>query len=197
MDFCNPACNTTQITTYPIPCRLQDATRQGGFERFILLDCDQVFVDLTDDAEWQTLADNDKLIVSPPGFGTIIKPETTKEKLTACSPEQVIDEISGFDWMTKLFDNSSYLDFDFEDDLKNLTGSKTIMWIGCDGLLYYSNQWATGENPGFGGIAIDVYRVSEPAKLQELHADVRFNTYKKGIKAIPLTDAVLAVLNSI
>lgn len=197
MDFCNPACNTTQITTYPIPCRLQDATRQGGFERFILLDCDQVFVDLTDDAEWQTLADNDKLIVSPPGFGTIIKPETTKEKLTACSPEQVIDEISGFDWMTKLFDNSSYLDFDFEDDLKNLTGSKTVMWIGCDRLLYYSNQWATGENPGFGGIAMDTYRVSEPSKLQELHADARFNTYKKGVKAIPLTDAVLAVLNSI
>ena len=34
------------------------ATRQGGFERFILFDCDQVFVDLTDDAEWQGQAEH-------------------------------------------------------------------------------------------------------------------------------------------
>jgi hypothetical protein len=195
MGVCNPTCNTgDQIRTYPIPCNLQEATRKGGFESFILIDCDAVMYSLTDATEWATLVAADQIIVSPKGFGTLIQPDNTLEKLSACSPESVIDTIAGFDWNTKLFDNTTYVDFDFEYDLKNKAQNKTVLWLGCDGLLYFDYNWATGENPGFANISVNVYRVSEPDQLQTLNVEARFNTYGTNLKGIALTPSVLSVL---
>ncbi len=195
-EICNPSCNTTQIRTYPIPCKRVESTRKGGFERFFMIDCDSIITDMTSTTEWQALVDNDKLIISPPGFGKVIKPETKKEQLSACSPEEVIDEISGFEWHTKLFDNDTYLDFDFENDIKEGYASKNVMWLGCDGLLYHNYKWVAGTNPGFGGISAEPYRASDPGNIQELHVDVKFNSYQKGTKGIKLSQAVLDILLS-
>ena len=67
-----------------------ESTRKGGFERFILLDCDAVITSLVDANEWQTLINNNKLVVSPKGFGKLINPDLKKELLSACSPEQIL-----------------------------------------------------------------------------------------------------------
>lgn len=195
MGVCNPTCNTgDQIRTYPTPCNLVEATRKGGFDTFILINCDEVIYSLTNASEWAAIVAADALIVSPKGFGQLVQPETTKEKLTACSPEANVDEISGFEWYTKLFDNTTYLDFDFEYDLKNKYGDKTVMWIGCDGLLYHDYNWVAGENPGFANITLDVYRQSEADNLQRLNVNAKFNTYGTGLKGVELPASVLSVL---
>ena len=194
MEICNPSCNGTQIRSYPIPCNTVSSTRKGGFERFMFIDCDVVMSNVTSPAEWQALIDDDRIIISPPGFGKLSKPELKKEKLKACSPEQTIDEITGFEYETKLFDNVTQYDFDFENDVKEKHTNKNVVWIGCDGLLYYNYKWVAGTNPGFSGIAAEVYRDSEVDSLQKLHIDVKFNTYQKGLKGIPLPQTVLDVL---
>lgn len=193
-DICNPSCNGTQIRTYPIPCNRVSSTRKGGFERFILIDCDVNITSLTASAEWKALIDVERIIVSPPGFGKLIKPDIKKEQLSACSPEETIDEIAGFEWETKLFDNTTYFDFDFENDVKEKYASKNVVWLGCDGLLYHNYKWTAGSNPGFGGIAAEVYRDSETGSLQKLHIDVKFNNYQKGLKGILLPQSVMSVI---
>lgn len=195
MGVCNPSCNTgDQIRTYPVPCNLVSATRKGGFDTFILMNCDAVMYSLTNASEWASLVAADDIVVSPKGFGQLVQPETTKEKLTACAPESNVDEISGFEWYTKLFDNTTYLDFDFEYDLKNKYADKTLLWIGCDGLLYYDYNWVAGENPGFANITLDVFRQSEADNLQRLNVNAKFNTYGTNLKGIELTPSVLSVL---
>ncbi len=195
-EICNPGCNDSQIRTYAIPCARQTSTRKGGFDRFVLLDCDVNMTDFTDITEWQALQAAQRYIYSPPGFGKMIKPETKKEQLSACAPEEVIDEISGVEWSTKLFDNTSYCDFNFEYDVKNLYGSKNLIWLGCDGLLYTRYNWVSGENPGYGGLSADVWREGDAGALQSLHIDIKFNTYQIGTLGTPIDQALIDVIFS-
>lgn len=195
-EICNPACADDQITMYPIGCDRLSQTRKGGSERFILLDCDVTFEDITSTAEWTALQSSQRYIYSPPGEGTLPQPETTKDRITACSPDEVIDEVSGYNWFTKLFDNNNYCDFEFENDVKSSYASKTLLWYGCDGLLYYSRNWTTGTNPGFGGLAVEVYRGSEPKTLQQLFINFKFNTFQNGVTAFAPTQALLDIIFS-
>ena len=126
----------------------------------------------------------------PEGSGKLLKPETKKEKISACKPEIVIAEVSGLEFVIKQFDNTTYQDFDVENDLKNKLGQYNLLWYGCDGLLYYRHNWATGENPGFDDVVAEVFRESEEGSIQKLTATINFNTYKVGIKGIKLTTAV-------
>ena len=98
---CTP-CSTDDIVSYPIPCRKKEATRKGGISTLLLLKCDEIIIDLTDEAEWATLKTSGKLIVSPKGFGELTAPTTTKEQLDGCSPEVVVDKVSGITFSTKL-----------------------------------------------------------------------------------------------
>lgn len=190
MAACSPTCLGDPIVTYPLACNAQDNVRKGGISNFILLSCDSVITDITDDAEWAALKTAGKLIVSPAGAGVLVKPETKKEKIAACLPEVDIDEISGLDFVIKQFDNATYNDFDFEFDLKNKIGQYQIMWFGCDGLLYYRYNYASGENPAFADVAASVYRESEDGSVQKLTSEMRFNTYKVGVKGIVLTSTL-------
>jgi hypothetical protein len=188
---CNPGClDDAQISTYPVPCDRIQALRKGGAEIFILLDCDQVLTDITDEAEWLALKEDCKLIVSPEGFAEYAKPETTKQQLSACREEEVTKEVSKLSWYTLQFDNTTFLDFEFEADLKAKARTKTLLWIGCDGLMYYSNSWATGENPGF-NIVVDVWRESLPNEVQKLNVEFTFETTQSGLKGFPVTQAIL------
>jgi hypothetical protein len=187
---CAP-CTTDDIVSYPIPCRKKEATRKGGISTLLLLKCDSTLIDLTDEAEWSALKTAGKLIVSPKGFGELTQPTTTKEQLDGCSPEVVVDEVSGITFSTKLLDNVNYLDFDFEDDVKNLYDSYTLMWIGCDGLLYYSRAWVTTENPGIYGWVPEVFRTSANNSLQSLNINATFNTYNTSYRGVELPQAVI------
>lgn len=187
---CTP-CTTDDITSYPIPCRKKDAIRRGGISTLLMLKCNETIADLTDDTEWTALKTAGKLIVSPKGFGELVKPTTTKEQIDGCSPEVVVDEISGITYNTKLLDNVDYLDFDFENDVKNLYDSYTLMWIGCDGLLYYRRGWVTGENPGIYGWVPEVYRTSVNKSSQALNIDATFNTYNESYRGVELPQDVI------
>lgn len=191
--ICTP-CNTDDITTYPIPCNLITSSRKSGILQPFLLKCDKTITDLTDDVEWAALKASGDIIVFPQGSGNLITPETTTEQLVACSPEVVIDEIGGFDFATKLFDNDTYLDFQFEYDLKNLYNSYTIMWLGCDGILYYDYNWTPGTNPGFSNFVPTVFRSGET--VQALNINVRFKTYGTNLKGFKPNTAVMnAIFN--
>ena len=168
--------------------------RKGGFEVFIGLDCDATLDDLLDEAAWQALKDENKFVCSPPGFGELNTPDQKTEKVSACGPEEVSDEISGFTWYTKLFDNDTYLGFDFENDLKESYKNKTWLWIGCDGLLYYNYKWVSGKNPGFSDGSAKIYRASKVESKQELHVAVKFNTFQKGLKGVPITQELLDII---
>jgi len=189
LEICNP-CSVEDITIYPIPCRKILATRKGGVSNLLLLKCDLGIIDLTNPAEWTTLKSTNKLIVSPNGIGEIQDAETTEDEID-CSPAVVVDEISSITFMTKVFDNVTYLDFDFENDIKNLYNAYTFMYIGCDGLLYYSRNWVTTKNPGFFGWTPKVNRTSVKGSLQTLKIDIKFNTYNSPVKGIKLPQSVI------
>lgn len=189
--ICNPACTEDeQISTYAVPCDRLAALRKGGAEIFILIDCDVNFTDITDEAEWLTAREACQLIYSPEGFAEYAKPETTKAQISACKEEEVIKEISKLSWHTMLFDNTTFLDFDFEKDLKGKARNKKLVWIGCDGLMYYNDDWSTGEPLGF-DIVVDAWRESLPNENQKLFAEFTFETTKAGIKGFPVTQAIL------
>jgi hypothetical protein len=188
--ICVP-CSTDNITTYPIPCKKIEATRKGGIQSLLMLKCDETITDLTDDTEWTALKTANKLIVTPLGMGDLIEPETQDEQLDSCSPAVVIDETMGINFNTKLFDNTTYLDFQTEFDIKNLYSSYTLLFIGCDGLLYYNRDWVSGDNPGFYNWSPKVSRISAPNALQILNINVKFKTFGTGLKGIQLPQDVL------
>jgi len=195
MGVCNPSCNTgAQIRTYPVPCDLTTSTRKGGISHFILMNCDAIMYSLTNASEWASLVAADDIIVSPAGFGQLAQPETTKEKLTACTPEQMVDQNTTVSWFTKLFDNVTYIDFSTQYDILNKYQNKTVLFYSCDGLLYGDYNWVAGENPGMANISVDVYRESEPDNLQKLNVNFTFPTYGTILKGTALTPSVLSVL---
>ena len=193
-NLCTPACNDEQIRTYPIPCKTTEATLKGGGEVFILLDCDVEMVSVADAVEWTALKTAEKFIVSPKRFVKLPKPETKREKLSACGSEQTVDETMSMEFYTQYFDTTTFTHFDMMEDMKNLVGSKTLLWIGCDGNLYYRYYYATGENPGFGGLSSEVFLESEVDNLQKLNINFKWNSYQEGIKAIPLTPALITAI---
>ena len=190
MAICNPTCLGTGITGIALDCNAQKNIRKGGIPHLVLLACDSILIDITDDAEWAALKAAGKVIVTPAGSGTLVKPETKKEKIAACLPEVDIDEISGIDFVLKQFDNTTYTDFDFENDIKNKSSQYQLMYFGCDGILYYRFSHVSGENPGFEDISISTYRESEDGAAQKLTLEVRYNTFQVGVKGIKLTSAI-------
>ena len=190
MAICNPACLGTGITTIELDCNAQKNIRKGGVSHIVLLACDAVVTDITDPVEWAALVTAGKVVVSPSGIGTYVKPETKKEKIANCLPEVDIDEISGLDFVIKQFDNTTYTDFDFEFDLKNKISQYNLLWFGCDGLLYHRYNYVSGENAGFEDLSVSTYRESEDGSAQKLTAELRFNTFQVGVKGILLTSAL-------
>lgn len=193
-NFCNPNCDDAQIRSYPVPCKRTDAIMKGGSEYFILLDCDVVFTDITDEAEWQALKDAGNIVVSPAGIGKIIKPEQKKERLTACGAEEVVDEVSGYEFFTSLLDKETLAHFDFLEDIKAYSQNKQLMWVECDGNLYHRYNFATGESPGFSGLGVEAWRESETDNLQKINTNFKWNTTGDGVKAIPLTKEISDIL---
>jgi len=188
--LCNPACDTEQVRVHTTDCNLTENIRKEGFDQFGILTCGSTFTDITDEAEWAALIASGDLVITPKGDGTLVDTELTKEKLTRCSPEQVIDEISGFEWSTTQMDNETFADFDFEYDLKNKYADKTIVIFGCDGLIYYRYNWVTGENPGFGNLSIETNRGGNQGSVQKLKVAAKWNSFKDGLTAIKMTPAL-------
>ncbi len=189
-NLCSPLCGDDTIRSYCNPCDRQTSLREGGFNRLVLLDCDLVFTDITDEAEWEAAQIAGKFVVLPELIGNTVDDEITSLKISACRPEEEITRISGIDFALRLFDNTTFTDFDLEYDLKNKLASKTAMFIDCNGLLYYRYDWVTGENPGFGKLTATVNRASVVGEVQVLNTNLRWNSFRSGYKAIELTTAL-------
>ena len=83
MAICTPNCSEAQIRA--ILCLVKERNHfKRWFEFFILLDCDIEFTD-NKAAEGSYITAN-KIIVSPPQLGNIIKPTTSKLILSAGKP---------------------------------------------------------------------------------------------------------------
>lgn len=189
MAICTPNCSEAQIRSYPVPCKRAESLLKGGSEFFILLDCDIEFTDITSAVEWEGYITANKVIVSPPGLGNIIKPTTSKLILSAGKPEEVISEISGYDFKTSVLDPTTFKHIDFLNDVKNLAHSKQLMWVECDGNIYKKTA-----KEGFDGLAVEGWRMSEDGSKQSINFEFRFETYGVEIKPTPLTDAIRDVL---
>lgn len=196
MAICNP-CATGFPTEYlsQLNCNNTKNTRKSGIDALAFLKCDQTIDVLTDAAEWTAIkATAGNLVRTPSGFGSYGKPNQKKEKLTGCSPEVVTDETQTITFNTKLFDNTTYSDYDFLCDLKGTFSNYNLLWIGCDGLLYYSNEWTTGENPGFDNIALSVWEENPEDGLKEMKFEIDFKLNNRCMKGIAITDALKKVI---
>ncbi len=189
MAICTPNCTDDVIRLYPVPCKRAEALLKGGSEFFIILDCDIEFTDITSAVEWEGYVTAGKIKVSPPGLGNIIKPTTTKEVLTACGVEEVVDEVSGYDFKTSVLDPTTMGHFNFLNDIKNIIHSKQLMWVECDGNIYKKTA-----KQGFDRLSVEAWRVSESGSNQSLNFEFRFKTFGVSIVPTPLTTAIRDVL---
>lgn len=189
MAVCNPACAEDQIITYCEPCDLQSALRKAGIEKISLIDCDATIDDLTDEAEWEALKAANKIVPLPLGRGTLNRPTVEKQEVSPCTPELPVSEETVIEFVTRLFDNTTYKDFDLENDVKNKILSKTLVYSDCNGILYYQRNWVTGTNPGHPNVSAEVWR-AEDGKIQTLNFEFTINTFKNGFKGLPMTAAI-------
>jgi hypothetical protein len=190
--ICSPGCADAPITKYDPNCDILTSVRKGGLQAFILLDCDVELEDVTSVSEWNEISES-LIFTSPTGLGQFTEPETTAEAVD-CSPDKIVDEISGATFQIKKFDNETFLDFDMEHDLKTVGENKTVMFVDCNDILYYNRDWSVGtDNPGFAGLSLNVYRTSERGSLQVLNVNFTYNSFQTGFKAIKLTPELKAV----
>ena len=193
---CNP-CVTGFPTEYNtlLNCNNTKNTRKSGIDQMAFIKCDQTIDVLTDEAEWTALkATAGNLVRTPSGFGSYSKPNQKKEKLTGCAPEVVTDETLSLNFSTKLFDNDTFTDFDFLCDLKGSYSNYTLVWIGCDGLLYYSSEWATGENPRFDNLSLAVWEENPEDALKEMKFEVEFKLNARCLKGVKKTDSLKKII---
>lgn len=185
--ICNPACDAGAITRYETGCDAQKEIRKGGISRFILIDCGLDWTDISSASEWATNASD--YYVSPEGLGEIQDGDIETEEI-GCDVEVQFAETGNVNFILKRFDNESFKDFDLEYDLKNKAQNKTLVLVGCDGLLYFNYNWETGEEIGLGIRGITVNRSSQNGQLQSLNVDFRVALDGSGWRAIKLTDAL-------
>lgn len=186
MAICNPNCDDGAIKSYVPDCSVSKTIRKGGLSRFILLDCDVVFDDISSESEWESLNES-QYSVSPSGIGSWGEPDVTEGPIN-CGPDQVTDETQTATFVFRQFDNESFGDLDYEFDLKTKGSSKTVIFIDCEGRVYYNRNWQTGENPGFGELSVRAFRQSERGDQQTLNVTIQYNVYNTGFKVFELTD---------
>lgn len=190
--FCSPGCEDAPITKYDPQCNVTGSFRKGGLATFIALDCDVVFSDVSSVSEWAALSAS-KFYVAPTGIGEFTEPEATTDAVD-CSPDMTVDEISGANFQIKKFDNEEFKDFQTEYDLKSQLPNKTVLFVDCNDLVYYDITWTTDSNPGFGGIAANVFRTSVRGSLQALNVNITFNSFQKGYNVFKLTPELKAAI---
>lgn len=196
MAICNP-CVTGFPTEYidQLNCNKKTNTRVAGISQLAFLKCDQVLTSLTDNAEWVAIKeDAGNLVRVPSGFGSIPKPNVTKSKLDGCSPDEPTEIVQQINFKTQYFDNTTFTDFDFLCDINGTYSNYTLLILGCDGLMYYSSEWATGENPGFDKLSLFSWLENPESGLQSMNFEIEFKMNDRCIKGIAISDTIKATI---
>lgn len=122
-----------------------DVTRRFGFNYFILIECDYVFTDILDAAEWTTAVAANSIHISPPGALVINPPTTTSFVIEGCGREIVGEATYTIDFTTyqdggftsAVPDSMVY----WRDVLNNAAGYH-IMFLDCNNKLFVDDGWA-------------------------------------------------------
>ncbi len=186
-------CEPSNIVTYCTPCEIDGAIRKSGIPLVALIDSSVALTDITDATEWAAAHALGLIKVLPQGRATLTSPEQGTQPVIACRPDLVVSEQRTLEYMTNLFDNENYLDFDLEYTLNQFGNSMTVVYADCNDILYYSRLWATGDNPGHSNISVNAYRQDDDA-IQMLTVNIQINTYKEGFKGLPLTTALKSAI---
>ena len=150
MAECNP-CGTGFPSEYLalLNCKNQLNTRQAGIQQLAFIKCSQTVTSLTSSSEWDTIRGTaGALIRTPTGLGSFGKPNTTSAKI-GCKEEVVTEKTLTLNFKTFKYDNDTLTDADFMCQLNDSFSGYYLIWLGCDGNIYYCNAYTSGENPGF------------------------------------------------
>ena len=158
MADCIP-CGTGFPTEYLqlLNCKNQANTRQAGIQQLAFIKCDQVVSVLATPSVWDTLKETaGALIRSPSGKGSFGKPNTSTVKI-GCKEEVVTEKTLVLTFKTYKYDNETFTDAAFMCNLNDGFSGYRLIWLGCDGNLYYSSAYEAGTNPGFVMTLLDSY----------------------------------------
>ena len=130
-------------------CKNQLNTRQAGVAQLAFIKCDQIVTSLTSASEWDTIRGTaGALIRTPNGLGSFGKPNTTDAQI-GCKERVITEKTLTLTFKTYKYDNETFTDADFMCQLNVSFHAYRLIWLGCDGNLYFTNAYTSGTNPGF------------------------------------------------
>jgi len=150
MAECTP-CSTEFPSEYLslLNCKNQLNTRQAGVAQLAFIKCDQIVTSLTSASEWDTIRGTaGALIRTPNGLGSFGKPNTTDAQI-GCKERVITEKTLTLTFKTYKYDNETFTDADFMCQLNDSFNAYRLIWLGCDGNLYFTNAYTSGTNPGF------------------------------------------------
>ena len=174
------SCGSTddQLASYGSDCTVE--TRDGGISRLIFLSAFATFnnggpVDYSsvggdasvttgeseDAAQWAALQTGGLLHVSPLGVGEKTETDKTKLRLVSCKAEKTVGFTHSISFTTYNMESTPANignEFKFWSEVSKKSDKFTVMYVGCDNLIYldfseYTLATTTGgaaaKNPGF------------------------------------------------
>lgn len=185
---CNPSCGTVNIATWTQSCDLSSMLLKGGIQQLIFLDCDATLTDITDDEEWAGLVTATKLQLSPKGVAVFAASEKEETEIY-CDVSIVTKVTKPIEFMSKLLDPTTGKHYDFVVDINKAALNKTVLFVDCNGRMYYRYNWATTENPGFSLNKAFADHIEEN-KWMQVKVDLELDLSKDNYKSIVLTPAL-------
>ena len=141
--FCASSC-ANAVPNFPANCDID--TRPAGINFLVFFACDWTFSGnvtgigpvgaITDVTQWTLGVDNNKIGLSPEGFGEKPLSTFTNERISACLPEAIVSEIHQVNFTSKAMDNTNLTDCTFWNTIRNDYNRYRVGWIGCDGFYY-------------------------------------------------------------
>jgi hypothetical protein len=150
MANCNPCGTEFPVEYLPLlNCKNQLNTRQAGIAQLAFIKCSTNVTSLTSASDWDTIRGTaGALIRTPNGLGSFGKPNTTDAQI-GCKERIITEKTLTLTFKTYKYDNATFTDADFMCQLNDSFNAYNLIWLGCDGNLYYSNAYTSGTNPGF------------------------------------------------
>ena len=198
--LCNASCPTDQLTQMVTVCIDTDNLLEIKANKFAFIECAETIISLSSELEWTALKTAGALITTPKlSEFSIPEPTATKGKFTDCAPtESVLSKTQKIDINTLMLDLVTNTDEDFIDSFyKKIPGYTMILGSCVDNTIFYRKQWATGENPGFGGLVGDLNYVTKEIsgrKYMSMMGSIEFDLTRQTWGRIKVSDAVFTAI---
>lgn len=192
---CNINCENEEMVQVVLECQDELNLLELKVDRPGLIKCEQILESLTDDAEWDALKVAGHIITLPPLIDfEIPEPELLKVKVKECAnTDTVIGKTQRLPISTILIDVATKTDEELVRDFRKKIGGYTFILGLCSNQIMYNGAWATGENPGFGGLIGDLNYVSKTVgskKYLAITGYVEFDLTTQNWARLTVTTAV-------